>query len=187
MHTVLGPLRRPALPSVKGVTRDGALTDADPLEAEVKRAMIAHAEEAVLLIDDSKLAGARAERHRPRRRRRPASSPTRRRPRRWTRCAPPAPTSRRVGGGRDDADAAPILALRDAAKSYGAVRALRDGSIALRAGEVRALVGENGAGKSTIVRLLGRRAAPRRRATCSSTASPSTSTAPPTRATPASR
>ena len=49
---------------------------------------------------------------------------------------------------------APIIALRDASKSYGAVRAVRDTSIALHAGEVRALVGENGAGKSTIVRLL---------------------------------
>jgi rhamnose transport system ATP-binding protein len=48
----------------------------------------------------------------------------------------------------------PILGLRDASKSYGAVRAVRDTSIALRPGEVRALVGENGAGKSTIVRLL---------------------------------
>jgi rhamnose transport system ATP-binding protein len=51
-------------------------------------------------------------------------------------------------------DAAPIIALREASKSYGAVRAVRDASIAVRPGEVRALVGENGAGKSTIVRLL---------------------------------
>jgi rhamnose transport system ATP-binding protein len=50
---------------------------------------------------------------------------------------------------------APILELRDAAKSYGAVHALRHGTIALRPGEVRALVGENGAGKSTLVKLLG--------------------------------
>jgi rhamnose transport system ATP-binding protein len=49
----------------------------------------------------------------------------------------------------------PVLALEGATKSYGAVRALRDGHIALRAGEVRALVGENGAGKSTLVKLLG--------------------------------
>src|SRR6201999_2598621 len=48
----------------------------------------------------------------------------------------------------------PIIALSDATKSYGAVQAARGVSIALRAGEVRALAGENGAGKSTIVRLL---------------------------------
>jgi DeoR/GlpR family transcriptional regulator of sugar metabolism len=41
--------------SVKGVTRDGMLTDADPLEAEVKRCMVEQADAAVLLIDRSKL------------------------------------------------------------------------------------------------------------------------------------
>jgi rhamnose transport system ATP-binding protein len=50
---------------------------------------------------------------------------------------------------------APLVELRDASKSYGAVRALRDGNLALRAGEVRALMGENGAGKSTLVKVLG--------------------------------
>jgi DeoR family transcriptional regulator of aga operon len=40
--------------SVKGVTRDGFLTDADPLEAEVKRSMIAHAQTAVLLATAQK-------------------------------------------------------------------------------------------------------------------------------------
>src|SRR3954452_9510646 len=49
---------------------------------------------------------------------------------------------------------APILALDGASKSYGAVRAARGVSIALRSGDVRALAGENGAGKSTIVRML---------------------------------
>src|SRR3954454_16780242 len=48
-----------------------------------------------------------------------------------------------------------IVELRDAAKSYGAISALRDGTIVLRSGEVRALMGENGAGKSTLVKLLG--------------------------------
>jgi rhamnose transport system ATP-binding protein len=48
----------------------------------------------------------------------------------------------------------PIIALAGASKSYGAVRASRDVSIALHSGEVRALAGENGAGKSTIVRML---------------------------------
>src|SRR3954467_11623529 len=49
---------------------------------------------------------------------------------------------------------AAILALEGASKSYGAVRAAYGVDIALPAGEVRALAGENGAGKSTIVRLL---------------------------------
>ena len=37
--------------------------------------------------------------------------------------------------------ATPIVELRSASKSYGAVQALRDVSLALRPGEVRALVG----------------------------------------------
>lgn len=41
--------------SVKGVTPDGYLTDPDPLESEVKRAMIEHAEKPVLLIAGGKL------------------------------------------------------------------------------------------------------------------------------------
>lgn len=55
VHTVLGHFADRVFLSVKGVTPDGALTDADPLEAEVKATMIAHAQEAVLLIDESKL------------------------------------------------------------------------------------------------------------------------------------
>jgi DeoR/GlpR family transcriptional regulator of sugar metabolism len=42
--------------SVKGLTGDGVMTDADPLEAEVKRAMITQSGVSVLLVDDSKLA-----------------------------------------------------------------------------------------------------------------------------------
>jgi DeoR/GlpR family transcriptional regulator of sugar metabolism len=55
VHTTLGHFADRCFFSVKGVTADGALTDADPLEAEIKRAMIAHAEEATLLADRSKL------------------------------------------------------------------------------------------------------------------------------------
>ncbi|WP_198412606.1 sugar ABC transporter ATP-binding protein [Nocardioides mangrovicus] len=40
------------------------------------------------------------------------------------------------------------------AKSYGGVAALREGRITLREGEIHALVGENGAGKSTFVKVL---------------------------------
>lgn len=42
------------LVSVKGVTPGGALTDPDPLEAEVKRAMIECSEESILLVDERK-------------------------------------------------------------------------------------------------------------------------------------
>jgi len=48
----------------------------------------------------------------------------------------------------------PVVALRHAAKSFGAVAALVDGTVALRAGQVHALLGENGAGKSTLVKIL---------------------------------
>jgi DeoR/GlpR family transcriptional regulator of sugar metabolism len=41
--------------SVAGLTDEGHLTDPDPLEAEVKRAMIRRAKRAILLIDNSKL------------------------------------------------------------------------------------------------------------------------------------
>jgi DeoR/GlpR family transcriptional regulator of sugar metabolism len=43
--------------SVTEVTRDGVLTDADALEAEVKRAMLEQSAESVLLLDDLKLSG----------------------------------------------------------------------------------------------------------------------------------
>jgi len=46
------------------------------------------------------------------------------------------------------------LALRHAAKAFGAVQAIADGSIELYGGEAHALVGENGAGKSTMVKIL---------------------------------
>jgi ABC-type sugar transport system ATPase subunit len=45
------------------------------------------------------------------------------------------------------------LAVEDASKSFGAVQALKDVSLEFRFGEVTALLGENGAGKSTMIRL----------------------------------
>jgi rhamnose transport system ATP-binding protein len=49
---------------------------------------------------------------------------------------------------------APLFALDGVTKSFGAVRAVENVSIALRSGEVHGLVGENGAGKSTVVKLI---------------------------------
>ncbi|MFE4171407.1 sugar ABC transporter ATP-binding protein [Streptomyces sp. NPDC056909] len=49
---------------------------------------------------------------------------------------------------------APVLALKDVSKSFGAVRALRDVSLRLFPGEAHALAGENGAGKSTLIKTL---------------------------------
>jgi rhamnose transport system ATP-binding protein len=76
----------------------------------------------------------------------------------------PGPASEPPPGAGSDRGARPppprpgqgaaLLSLRHAAKSFGAVRAVIDGSIELYPGEVHALVGENGAGKSTIVKIL---------------------------------
>ncbi len=51
-------------------------------------------------------------------------------------------------------NAAAVLELLDVAKSFGAVVALRSGSLVVEAGSIHALVGENGAGKSTIVKII---------------------------------
>jgi ABC-type sugar transport system ATPase subunit len=49
---------------------------------------------------------------------------------------------------------APRLSLRGISKSFGAVRAIRSAEIAIRPGRVHALVGENGAGKSTMIKII---------------------------------
>ncbi len=48
----------------------------------------------------------------------------------------------------------PILTLVSVSKSFPGVRALHDVSLSLTPGRVTALIGENGAGKSTIVKIL---------------------------------
>ncbi|MCP2166986.1 ATP-binding cassette domain-containing protein [Goodfellowiella coeruleoviolacea] len=48
----------------------------------------------------------------------------------------------------------PLLAARALTKHYGTVEALRGASFEARAGEVVALVGDNGAGKSALVKCL---------------------------------
>ena len=48
----------------------------------------------------------------------------------------------------------PILDAQNVAKAFGAVVGLRDASLRINAGEVVALMGANGAGKSTFVKIL---------------------------------
>lgn len=55
---------------------------------------------------------------------------------------------------------AEALALRGVTKTYGATTALADVSLAVRPGEVVALVGPSGAGKSTVFRCVTRLVAP---------------------------
>jgi DeoR/GlpR family transcriptional regulator of sugar metabolism len=54
IHTIESYLADRAFLSVKGITAEGYLTDINPLEAEVKKAMIRHAERPVLLVDGRK-------------------------------------------------------------------------------------------------------------------------------------
>ena len=49
---------------------------------------------------------------------------------------------------------APVLDARNVSKNFGAVIALRDASLKIHTGEIVALMGANGAGKSTFVKIL---------------------------------
>jgi simple sugar transport system ATP-binding protein len=55
---------------------------------------------------------------------------------------------------------APLLELVGIGKSYGSVRALEQVSLSVSAGEVVALVGDNGAGKSTTAKIIAGATAP---------------------------
>src|SRR5579863_8423541 len=48
----------------------------------------------------------------------------------------------------------PLLELRGITKSFGSVHALVDVDFEVRAGEVMALVGDKGAGKSTLIKCV---------------------------------
>ncbi|MFT7041187.1 MAG: ribose transport system ATP-binding protein, partial [Paracoccaceae bacterium] len=54
----------------------------------------------------------------------------------------------------------PVLAIEKASRSFGPVQVLFDVDFDLRAGEVHALIGENGAGKSTTMKILAGYLAP---------------------------
>jgi simple sugar transport system ATP-binding protein len=50
--------------------------------------------------------------------------------------------------------AAPVLSMQNVSKSFGPIDVLHDINLHLHAGEVLCLLGDNGAGKSTVIRLL---------------------------------
>jgi ribose/xylose/arabinose/galactoside ABC-type transport system permease subunit/ABC-type multidrug transport system ATPase subunit len=63
------------------------------------------------------------------------------------------PPSRSSQGRKVD-DGPPVIVCRDLQKSYGMVSAVRGVSFAVHAGEVVCLLGDNGAGKSSVIKML---------------------------------
>jgi ribose transport system ATP-binding protein len=61
---------------------------------------------------------------------------------------------------KEVAAAPPVLRMTGVSKSFGATKALDDVSFVLGRGEVHALIGENGAGKSTMMKVLSGAIAP---------------------------
>ncbi len=55
VETIRGHFADKMFMSVKGLTPGGVMTDADELEAELKRTMITQSQETILLVDGSKL------------------------------------------------------------------------------------------------------------------------------------
>ena len=51
-------------------------------------------------------------------------------------------------------ESAPLLELRGLGKSFAGVRVLSSVDLAIRRGEVHALIGQNGSGKSTLIKIL---------------------------------
>lgn len=58
------------------------------------------------------------------------------------------------GGASDREVGVPALELRKVSKRFGAIWAVKDVSFAIHSGEVMALLGDNGAGKSTVVKMI---------------------------------
>jgi simple sugar transport system ATP-binding protein len=65
-----------------------------------------------------------------------------------------AQPSPRQAGIRESADRIPIVQMREISKSFGAVKALQQVSLELYPSEILGLVGDNAAGKSTLMKIL---------------------------------
>jgi ABC-type sugar transport system ATPase subunit len=68
--------------------------------------------------------------------------------------APGSARSEQPSGGPDAAAEQPLLRLHGIAKSFGAVQALANLDLDVPAGQVTALVGDNGAGKSVLIKCI---------------------------------
>jgi simple sugar transport system ATP-binding protein len=53
-----------------------------------------------------------------------------------------------------ETDTAPLLEVRGVSKHFGNVTAIKDVSVSVRAGQVTCVLGDNGAGKSTFIKIL---------------------------------
>ena len=47
-----------------------------------------------------------------------------------------------------------VVEMRDIVKTFGEVQAVKNGEFTLKKGEIHSLIGENGAGKSTMMKLF---------------------------------
>jgi simple sugar transport system ATP-binding protein len=63
-------------------------------------------------------------------------------------------TTTQQGSGDASAPGTTLIEVRDIGKSYGSVIALRDVTTTVKAGEVTCVLGDNGAGKSTFIKIL---------------------------------
>src|SRR5258708_28588030 len=55
---------------------------------------------------------------------------------------------------KDTAPSTPVLELRNVSKRFGGLRAVRDVSFVINAGEILFVIGPNGAGKTTVFNLI---------------------------------